>query len=222
MRKYGGNPLRTEYCHELAARLIAGCLTTVAARHDLGINVVFAHRGEHYVRVYATVKNGAKSADESMGNMGLILHCFKCFHRETKKGLFEVEHSTECRECGSRLRAAGPLWLGKLFDTGFCEMMEQESRKRRLRFGAKIAKMLSLIKSESGAPFTYFVIDKMCDVLNLPVPRVKVVIEALRREGFQALSTHFSSRGVRSDVSAGRLTEMLRELTKTTASRAGQ
>ncbi|MGB8780667.1 MAG: tRNA (guanine(10)-N(2))-dimethyltransferase [Candidatus Bathyarchaeia archaeon] len=222
MRKYGGNPLRTEYCHELAARLIAGCLTTVAAKHDLGVNVVFTHRGEHYARVYATVKYGAKSADESMGNMGFVLHCFKCFHRETKKGLFEVDHSRECRECGSRLRAAGPLWLGKLFDTGFCDMMEQESRKRRLRFGVKIAKTLSLIKSESSAPFTYFVIDKMCDVLNLPVPPVKVVIEALRKEGFQASSTHFSSRGVRSEVSAGRLTEMLRGLTKTAASDARQ
>jgi tRNA (guanine26-N2/guanine27-N2)-dimethyltransferase len=221
-RKYGGNPLRTEYCHELAARLIAGCLSTTAARHDLGVNVVFTHRGEHYIRVYATVKYGARSADESIGNMGFVLHCFKCSHREPKKGLFEVEHSRECRECGSRLRAAGPLWLGKLFDTGFCDMMEQESRKRRLRFGAKIAKMLSLIKSESSAPFTYFVIDKMCDVLNLPVPRVKVVIEALRKEGFQASLTHFSSRGVRSDVSAGRLAEILRELTKTIASHAGQ
>jgi tRNA (guanine26-N2/guanine27-N2)-dimethyltransferase len=222
MRKYGGKPLRTEYCHELAARLIAGCLTTVAAKHDLGVNVVFTHRGEHYVRVYATVKYGAKSADRSLGNMGFILHCFKCFHRETAIGLFEVEHSRECRECGSRLKAAGPLWLGKLFDTGFCDMMEQESQRRRLRFGVKIAKMLSLIKSESSAPFTYFVIDKMCDVPNLPVPRLKVVIEALRKEGFQAWSTHFSSRGVRSDVSAGGLTEMLRELTKTTASHAGQ
>jgi len=218
MRKYGGKPLRTEYCHELAARLVAGCLTTVAAKHDLGVKVVFAHRGEHYARVYATMKYGAKSADESMGNMGFVLHCFKCFHRETKKGLYLVEHSRDCRECGSRLEVAGPLWLGKLFDSDFCDIMEQESRKRRLKFGVRIAKMLSLINNESSAPFTYFVIDKMCDALNLPVPPVKVVIEALRKEGFQASPTHFSSRGVRSEVSAGRLMEMLRGLTKTTAS----
>jgi len=222
LRKYGGNPLRTEYCHELAARLIAGCLTTVAAKHDLGVSVVFTHRGEHYSRVYATVKYGAKNADESMGNMGFILHCFKCFHRETKKGLYEVELLKECRECGSRLRVAGPLWLGKLSDTGFCDMMEQESRKRRLRFGAKIAKTLNLIKSESSAPFTYFVVDNLCDALNLPVPPLKVVIEALRKEGFQASSTHFSSRGVRSDVSAFALKEMLRGLAKTTPSDAGE
>jgi tRNA (guanine26-N2/guanine27-N2)-dimethyltransferase len=221
MRKYGGKPLRTEYCHELAARLLAGCLTTVAAKHELGVNIVFTHRGEHYIRVYATLNYGAKSADESMGNMGFVLHCFKCFHRETVKASFEAEHSLTCSECGSGLKVAGPLWLGKLFDNDFCGMMEQETQGRRLRLGGRIEEMLRLIKSESDAPFTYFVIDKLCDALNLPVPAVKSVVEALEKEGFQAFLTHFSSRGVRSDVPAGRLMEMLRELT-TTASHVGQ
>jgi tRNA (guanine26-N2/guanine27-N2)-dimethyltransferase len=214
VRKYGGKPLRTEYCHELAARLLAGSLTTVAAKHDLGVNISFTHQGEHYIRVYGTVNYGAKSADRSVGNMGFVLHCFRCFHRETVKGLFEVEHSLTCSECGSRLSAAGPLWLGNLFDTRFCEMMEREIQNRSFRLKAKIAKMLSLIKSESSAPFTYFVIDKMCDVLNLPVPPVKSVVEALGKEGFQAFLTHFSSRGIRSDVPAGRLMDILRQLPK--------
>jgi tRNA (guanine26-N2/guanine27-N2)-dimethyltransferase len=215
IRKYGGKPLRTEYCHELAARLLAGSLTTVAAKHDLGVNIVFTHRGEHYIRVYATVNYGARSADESVGNMGFVLHCFKCFHRETIKELLEAEHPLTCSECGSGLRAAGPLWLGKLFDTGFCGMMEQEVQRRRFRLKVKIAKMLSLIKSESKAPFTYFVVDKMCDALNLPVPPVKSVVEALGKQGFQAFLTHFSSRGVRSDVPAGGLMGILRELINT-------
>ena len=30
VRKYGGKPLRTEYCHELAVRLLAGCMATRA------------------------------------------------------------------------------------------------------------------------------------------------------------------------------------------------
>jgi tRNA (guanine26-N2/guanine27-N2)-dimethyltransferase len=214
VRKYGGKPLRTEYCHELAARLLAGSLTTVAAKHDLGVNIVFAHQGEHYIRVYATVNYGAKSADRSVRNMGFVLHCFRCFHRETVKGLFEVLRSLTCSECGSRLSTAGPLWLGNLFDIRFCEMMEHEIQKRSFRLKVKIAKMLSLIKSESSAPFTYFVIDKMCDALNLPVPPVKSVVEALGKEGFQAFLTHFSSRGIRSDAPAGRLMDILRQLPK--------
>src|SRR4030043_51497 len=82
VRKYGGKPLRTEYCHELAVRLLAGCIATLAAKHDIGIRVVFSHSTDHYIRVYAEIAYGAKKADESIKNLGFILHCFNCFHRE--------------------------------------------------------------------------------------------------------------------------------------------
>jgi tRNA (guanine26-N2/guanine27-N2)-dimethyltransferase len=213
IRKYGGKPLRTEYCHELAARLLAGCLTAVAAKHDVGVSPIFTHRGEHYIRVYATAKYGAKSADESVKNMGYVLHCFTCFHRETAKGLFEVLDSRECSECGSKLSVAGPLWLGSLFDTSFCDMMEKEIQSRKLKLGGKIRKMLALIKDESDGPPTYFVVDEMCDVLNLPVPRVNDVVESLRKAGFHASLTHFNSRGIRSDAPAGKIAQILRQLT---------
>jgi len=58
IRKYGGKPLRTEYCHELAVRLLVGCLATTAAKQDIGVNVVFSHRTEHYVQA---VKRLSKS-----------------------------------------------------------------------------------------------------------------------------------------------------------------
>jgi len=212
VRKYGGRPLRNEYCHELAARLLAGCLTTIAGRHDLGVDMVFTHRGEHYIRVYATAKYGAKSADECMRNMGFVFHCFTCFHRETAKGFPEVAHSRKCDECGSRLSVAGPLWLGNLSDAHFCDLMEQEIQKRKLKLGGKIRKMLTLVKSESNAPPTYFVVDKMCDALNLPVPPVDDVVESLRKEGFHASLTHFSSRGIRSNAPARKFADTLHRM----------
>jgi tRNA (guanine26-N2/guanine27-N2)-dimethyltransferase len=215
IRKYGGKPLRTEYCHELAARLLAGCLTTIAAKHDLGVSTIFTHRGEHYVRVYATAKYGAKSADESVRNMGYVLHCFTCFHRETVKGLFKVLHSKECCECGSKLSVAGPLWLGSLFDTRFCDMMEKEIQNRKLKLAGKIRRMLALIKNESNAPPTYFVVDEVCDALNLPVPRVNDVVESLRKAGFHASLTHFSPTGIRSNAPAGKFAQILRQLAST-------
>jgi tRNA (guanine26-N2/guanine27-N2)-dimethyltransferase len=217
IRKYGGKPLRTEYCHELAARLLTGCLTAVAAKHDIGISPIFTHRGEHYIRVYATAKYGAKSADESLKNMGYVLHCFTCFHRETARGLYEVLHSRDCGECGSKLSVAGPLWLGSLFDTRFCDMMEKDVQRRKLKLGGKIRKMLALIKSESDGPPTYFVVDEMCDALNLPVPPVNDVVECLRKAGFHASLTHFSSRGIRSSAPAGNLAKILRQLTSSTS-----
>jgi tRNA (guanine26-N2/guanine27-N2)-dimethyltransferase len=212
VRKYGGKPLRTEYCHELAVRLLAGCLATVAVKHNVGIDLVFSHRGEHYVRVYARTTYGAKNADEAVKKIGFVLHCFKCFHRETVQGPYWIAQDRKCSECGSTMSLAGPLWIGKISDAEFCRMMEQEAETRRFRLGAQIRKTLSLIEKESDGPPTYFVIDSVCDALNLPVPRLKGVIESLNHVGFKASATHFHTRGVRVDAPASKFTRVVREL----------
>ena len=212
-RRYGGKPMRTEYSHELAVRLLCGCLATTAAKQDIAVNVVFSHKGEHYVRAYSTIKYGAKDADESLGNMGYILHCFSCFHRE-KENLFEVQRSSRCPECGSKLNISGPLWLGKIFDPHFIEAMEEENDKRKLRLRSTIQRMLTIIKTEVEAPITYYVVDKLCDSLNLPVPSVDSVIKALKTEGFQACRTHFNSRGIRTNAPASKLRSIIPSLAR--------
>ena len=211
IRKYGGKPLRTEYCHELAVRLLAGCLAATAAKHDIGINVVFSHSSDHYVRVYATIEYGAKKADESLKSMGYILHCFKCFHRETAKLHSIAKNEGKCSECGSTLSLAGPLWTGRILDKRFCELMEEQVKHRRLRLANRIERMLALMRNETYAPITYYVVDKLCDALGLPVPPVKKVAETLRREGFQAFPTHFNPKAIRSDAPANRVKNVVRE-----------
>jgi len=220
IRKYGGKPLRTEYCHELAIRLLAGCLATTAAKHDIGVRIVFSHRGEHYVRVYATIEYGAGHANESLANMGLVLHCFTCFHRETLKGFPDIKPIEKCKECGSKLNTAGPLWLGDIVDTEYCASMERQVETRKFRLATSIRKMLGLLESESNAPISYYVIDKLCDALSLPVPPVRYVVEATRKEGFTAIPTHFNSRGIRSNIAACRLATILQNLTGKTHERA--
>ena len=201
VRKYGGKPLRTEYCHELAVRLLIGCLTMTAAKHDIGINVAFSHSTDHYIRVYAVTRYGAKQADNSARMMGYILHCFACFHREPSKGLVPFLER-ECAECGSTLSVAGPLWLGKMLDETFCGLMEKEADGRGLKQEKRILKLLSVARNEAEAPLTYYVIDKICDKLNLPIPPLTEIIDELKRTSFQATPTHFNSTGVRTDASA--------------------
>jgi tRNA (guanine26-N2/guanine27-N2)-dimethyltransferase len=210
VRKYGGKPLRTECCHELAVRLLAGCVATVAAKQDIGVRVVFSHSTAHYIRVYAQIGYGAKKADASIKNLGYVLHCFNCFHRETATK-FSAKFFEKCPECGSKVDWAGPLWLGKIFDTHFCELMTQENRRTALRNSGKIAKLLALAKDEAEAPATYYVIDHISDKLALPVPSVSAVLQGLRDEGFQAFPTHFNSRGIRTDAPALAVQELLRK-----------
>jgi tRNA (guanine26-N2/guanine27-N2)-dimethyltransferase len=212
LRKYGGKSLRTEYCHELAVRLLSGCLAAATARYGMGMKVVFSHRGEHYTRVYATLQYGARNADACLEEMGFVLHCFNCFHREATKGSLRLGHSGKCVECGSKLTVAGPLWVGKLSDRDFCGLIEQEIEKRKLKSARRIEKMLTLIKSESDSFVGYYVVDEMCDALGLPVPSVGKVVEALKKQGFDSNLTHFHFRGIKSKAPARILSNILKDL----------
>jgi len=210
LRKYGGSSLRTEYRHEIAVRLLAGCLVMTAARHEIGVTFPFSHSTDHYIRVYALAEHGAKKADESIQRMGYILHCFKCFHRETFPGIIS-SFGRLCNKCGSPLSVAGPLWLGKIFDRGFCELMEKEATARRLRHKKRIMKLLSLIKTEADGPITYYAVDRICDKLNISVPPLREVIKKLGEKGFRAVPTHFHGVGFRTDAPAKIVIETVKE-----------
>jgi tRNA (guanine26-N2/guanine27-N2)-dimethyltransferase len=211
LRKYGGQPLRTEYCHELAVRLLIGCLVMMAAKHAIGVEVLFSHSVDHYVRAYSVVHYGARVADKSVQQMGYILHCFSCFHRETVSGITSPLKRV-CPGCGAKLSAAGPLWLGRIADKKFCSLMEREAKQRGLRQEKRILKMLSLVQNEAEAPVTYYRVDKICDKLNLPIPALKKVIDRIRKAGFQAVPTHFNSRGIRTDAAASVVMEVVTKL----------
>jgi len=211
LRKYGGLPLRTEYCHEIAVRLVSGCLATTAARHEMGVNVLFSHCSNHYIRIYALVSYGGNKANECIRKMGYILHCFTCLHREPIANIIPLTRE-RCSECSSLVKVAGPLWLGNIADKRFCGLVEQEAAIRSLRNKDQILKILSLIKTESDAPVTYYVLDKICDRMNIPIPSLKKVIVKLKEKGYQASNTHFHSRGVRTNAPAKIVTEVVTEV----------
>jgi tRNA (guanine26-N2/guanine27-N2)-dimethyltransferase len=199
-RKYGGKPLRTEYRREIAARLLVGYVASVAAKNDVGVNALFCHATDHYVRVYCELKHGAERANESVEKLGYILHCFNCLNRIT---LNKIEGaSRECDLCGFKYEAAGPLWLGSLFDLGFCEEMIDELEGRNFKEKRRIRSMFEKIRAEAEAPPTYYVVDKICDKYGIPTPPLREIIRGLRERGYAAARTHFHERGVRTNARA--------------------
>ena len=209
VRKYGGKPLRTEYCHELAVRLLAGCMAELAAKHDIGIRILFSQSSDHYVRVYAQIAYGCKKADESLKNTGYILHCFNCLHRETIHLPFGNE---QCPECGAKMEHAGPLWIDSILNSEFVDLIVKENQNTAFRNSAKITKLLALSKDEASAPATYYVLDKLSGKLNLPSPSVQIFLLTLRKSGFRAAQTHFNNRGIKTNASALVMQKLLREI----------
>ena len=210
VRKYGGKPLRTEYCHELAVRLLAGCMASLAAKHDIGIRILFSHSTDHYIRVYAQIGYGCQKGDESLKNTGYILHCFNCLHREIARHIFGK--GDVCPECGSKMDYSGPLWIGSISDSTFIYQVIQENQKTAFKNSAKITKLLTLTKNEATAPATYYVIDKLSGKLKLPAPSVQAILTGIKDSGFQAVPTHFNTRGIKTDAPALIMQKILREI----------
>ena len=212
LRKYGGRPLRTEYCHELSVRFLAGAVATTAAKHDIGTRVLFSHCNDHYIRVYTQIAYGCQKADESLRNMGYVLHCFNCLHRETATKPFS-DAGLKCPECNTKMDYAGPIWLGKILDSTFAEAVINENTHTAFRNSGKITKFLTVIKGEADLPPTYYVLDKLSAKLGLPAPSTADFFQALHAAGFKAVPTHFNNRGVRSNVNALAMGETLRKIT---------
>ncbi len=211
LRRYGGRPLRTEYCHELAIRLLAGAVTRSAAKYDVSVKMAFSHSSQHYVRLYIAINYGAKKANASLRKIGFINHCFACFHRDAIAGAF-LDERRKCPECGKRMNVAGPLWIGKIIDENFVASMEREAKTRDFRLKKKIRRLLVHTKGEANAPMTYYMVDKICDKLGLPVPPIKDVAAKLIEAGNQVRLTHFKTHGIKTDAPAKTVKEIISEL----------
>lgn len=220
VRKYFGKPLRTEYCHELAVRLLVSCLAITAARQGLGIKVLFSHSTDHYIRTYAQVVRGASEANETLENIGYILHCFNCFHREWALGIVSFLKS-KCDECGHRLSVAGPLWLKNLFSKKFFDRMLQEVKNVELGEKKRLVRLLNTISAEINAPPTYYVIDKVSDKFGLLTPPKKQVLRALINLGYQASPTHFNYKGVKTNASAKLVKNIIERFSAASSSPSG-
>lgn len=210
LRKYGSKPLRTEYCHEIAVRILLGCLASIGARHDIAIKPIFCLSLNHYIRIYALIKYGAIKADDSIKKLGYILHCFNCFNRTWVNKIEEIE--LKCNNCNKKYSLAGPLWLGELFDEHYFKLIDQEIKKIELDNKKRIEKILERIKSEIKAPITYYVIDKICDKMDMPTPSLKTFIKSLKSMGFIAEPTHFHNRGFKTNSDIKTIISLIKEL----------
>jgi tRNA (guanine26-N2/guanine27-N2)-dimethyltransferase len=207
IRRYAGRPLRSEYCKEVAVRLLASALTMAAARHDIGVKVKLSHSTDHYIRIYAQLEHGAKLADHTVSMLGYISHCFTCLNRRWQIGLLQDINKT-CNVCGGVMEIAGPLWLGPLVDEDFCKAILAEAEA--ISGAKRLVRLLRLLAGEAKAPPTYFVIDAVCDRLNLPVPPKRTVMDSLRDLGYKVVETHFEPTAIKTDAPVMAVREVLK------------
>jgi tRNA (guanine26-N2/guanine27-N2)-dimethyltransferase len=163
------------------------------------------------MRVYLKVKKGSKRSDESLKNIGYISHCKECMYRECNKGL-ATSTPLICPECGEKLIQAGPLWLGKIQNKEFISKMIEESENKKLNSEKQLLKLLNACLIESESPATFYDVHSICRYLKISAPKLDLIFDELRKNGYNAEKTHFSPTGIKTNASINEIREILLKL----------
>ncbi|MCX9084421.1 MAG: tRNA (guanine(10)-N(2))-dimethyltransferase [Candidatus Methanoperedens sp.] len=207
IRNYAAVPLKTEYYPEMGVRILMGAVARTLAKYDKSMTPLLSYASAHYVRLFVSVKKGIVKADKCLENMGFVSHCFNCGSRSWKHGL-AVHIEEKCPVCDHKTTLAGPLWLGRLHDREFCELVLDEIEKREFKI---IDKLIFSCRDELEIPMHYDV-HKVCKMLGITAMSTVDLIFALKEKGFQASRTHFSGISFKTDAGMEDIKRVAREL----------
>ena len=212
IRKYNAKPYKSEYCHENGIRILAGFVALTLSKYSKYIEVKLSHSTEHYMRLYLEIKKGSTKCDESLKNIGYISHCKNCLHRQTSKGLASPIEEV-CPVCGEKLIHAGPLWIGKLQNREFIQNMIDETEYKKINTEKQALKLLNSCLAEAEAPATFFDVHAICKSLKISAPKLDLIFDEIKNQGFIAIKTHYNPLGIKTDASIEDLKKILIELT---------
>ncbi len=212
IRKYGSMSVRSEFCHEVASRILAYSVVLACGRKNLSPELLLTMFSQHYIRIYVRVHGGKSGFPHD--EIGILSTCPKG-HFTTSSKLWGADLMTLCPECGSKIQIAGPLWIGPLHSLGFIERMQNSLGI--LEWGRdvkRLAVFLNTFKEEVRFPPYFFDISRSADRLGVRMPKTADVIGSLRSRGYGAARTHFRPTGVKTDASHQVFLEVVEEASR--------
>ena len=214
IRKYGGAPLRTDYAHEVGMRLIFGLIASAAMRLEMGMTPIFCHHDMHYFRTYARLMVGNKYSRENEKQIGFVLHCFTCGHREIvqREIFFGASDETRpepktnrgrfmCPRCSEKtVKVGGPLWIGRIQSGEFVSECLKHSDNDLL-----------FDPTELDIPL-YYDLTSLSQSMKIRTPKMQDVLTRLREVGHPASRTHLNPQAIRTPAPFSEIRSVVREL----------
>ncbi len=155
LRKYGGLPVNNHHTHDTAARLLIAMVVKSAARFEKGVVPVFTASVDHYTKIFFTSRTSRGAANDAVAQLGFSFTCQKC-HQIQYTAIDE-----EKPDCCGMLEQAGPLWIGKIYETEWCKDALDTLDSMDLKSSKRLTKMLQE-GVDAGELRGYYQISKLC------------------------------------------------------------
>ncbi len=187
IKHYGARPVRCEYSHEIALRILLGKIGSELMLQDFGCKPLLSFYKGHAVKAIVLCEKNAKKADEAILEIGFVSHCARCLDRRIGKRQIE-----KCGNCGNSLEIGGPLWIGKLSDGDFLGCMEKEGHKRGHSEQSELSEFIKILKNENDFPPAFFDMHVLARKQKKRIIKMGEALLLLEKEGFGACKTHYS------------------------------
>lgn len=194
-RRYFATPKNTEYHAEVGLRMMMGAVAKELVKYDRGMTPLLSFANAHYFRTHVKITSRVTAADETMKNIGFIMHCPKCRYRAEQKGSL-LPKAHVCPHCGTETEPIGPLWMGPLQDENVIDTMLELLPDMAFGTKRKMEKTLHLLKEEpqTCSFYDYHVISQK---LRLSPPNMTELIDGLNAAGYYTTKTHFCGTGIK-------------------------
>jgi tRNA (guanine26-N2/guanine27-N2)-dimethyltransferase len=179
MRKYYAKPLRNEFMHETAVRILIRKIQLIGAQNDKALIPIFTFSKDHYYRIFFKCEKGKKRVDKILENHKYVLYDKKT----SKRSISEFNYK-------KGYEYTGPLWVGELWDEKLVKLMYKNVDKNN----SKLYKLIFTIKNESKIKTVgYYDLHNLSRIKKLKnVPKFDTILSK------EIVRTHFSNVSVRS------------------------
>ncbi|KJA27360.1 hypothetical protein HYPSUDRAFT_212530 [Hypholoma sublateritium FD-334 SS-4] len=231
---YGGIPVKAEYCHEAALRLLLHTLSTSASRYGRYIEPLLSLSIDFYVRVFVRIQTSPIEVKKSLAKNSIFYICATCqSHYEQPLGKMVMKTSEsgnvnlnfktsagppvseKCPECKSNLHLAGPMWSGALHDVNFVTKVVEHVGKKEDHYGtvSRMKGMLTVAKEELNTHF-YFTPSRIASFFHCETPSLDEVASALLNGGHKVSRSHACPGSLKTTASHRQLHDIYRSWIK--------
>ena len=78
--------------------------------------------------------------------------------------------------------------------------MIEESEYKKLNSEKQLLKLLNACLIESESPATFYDVHSICRSLKISAPKLDLIFNNIRNNGFEAEKTHFSPTGIKTNA----------------------
>ncbi|KAI0647130.1 N2,N2-dimethylguanosine tRNA methyltransferase [Trametes meyenii] len=232
---YGGAPVKAEYCHEAALRLVLHTLSTSAARYGRYIQPLLSLSIDFYVRVFVRVYTQPLEVKKAFSKTAIYYVCSGCqsFYEQplgrvteqvSGKGNLNLHFKVQqgptvperCPECHSALHVAGPMWSGPIHDKEFVSNVlgHVEADEDKYGTSSRMKGMLTVAKEELDTPF-YFTPSRIASHFHCVCPSLDETASALLHAGHKISRSHACAGSLKTSATYADIHDIFRSWVKT-------